>query len=132
MTDQSTDQRRAAAKAQLLSPSERAELEAMYGTVIGPIIDAKLEAKAQELLTRQSANIANTLRSILGDQSDREALLVTRDQAAAMLGTSLSTIKRMEDSGELPEPIKFGERTVRHRLIDIEAIAKVRRKVWPQ
>ena len=41
-----------------------------------------------------------------------------------MLGISLSSIKRLEERGELAEPMKFGERTVRHRLNDIPAFAK--------
>jgi predicted DNA-binding transcriptional regulator AlpA len=112
-------------KAELLPPSERAKLEDLYGKVIGPIIDAKLEAKAQELLARQSKNLTQVLSELLGPD-DRDARLISRQSAAELLGVSLSTIKRMEASGELPEPIKFGEHTVRHRLIDVEAIARTK------
>ena len=48
-----------------------------------------------------------------------------------MLGVSLSTIKRMEHTGELPEPIKFNERIVRHRLVDIEEVARTMRPIMP-
>lgn len=125
-----TDQQLAAAKDKLLPLAERAELEALYGKVIGPIIDAKLEAKAQELVALHAESVRQVLDHALADTIDRDTLLASRDEAAKLLGVSLSTIKRMEESGELPEPIKFGERTVRHRLIDIEAIAKSKKRVW--
>ncbi len=117
------------AKADLLHPAERAALEAQLGEIVGPILDAKLEAKAVELVERYRLTQLAVLSSILGDTTERDRLLVSRDEAAEMLAVSLSTVKRMEESGELPEPIKFGERVVRHRLIDIEAIAKVQRRV---
>jgi len=63
--------------------------------------------------------------------SGRDQLLVSRSEAAAMLGVSLSTIKRMEHTGELPEPIKFNERIVRHRLVDIEEVARTMRPIMP-
>ena len=117
------------AKADLLSPVERAELEAALGSLVGPIIDAKLEAKAVELVERYRLAHLATLKEILGDTTYRDQLLVSREDAAVLLSVSLSTIKRMEESGELPEPQRIGERAVRHRLVDIEAIAKVKLRV---
>lgn len=124
-----TSARMTKAKADLLPHDARAELTAAFGEIVGPILDAKLEAKAVELIERYTQAQLAILNAILGDTTDRDRFLVSRDEAAEMLGVSLSTIKRMEESGELPDPIKFGERVVRHRLIDIEALAKVRRRV---
>ncbi len=125
-TDLRTDQRIARTKADLLSPADRAELEATYGKLIGPLIDAKLETKARELLDRYQERQLALIRAVVGDTSNRDQLLVSRDEAAEMLGVSLSTVKRMEEGGELPEPIKFNERIVRHRIVDIERLARTR------
>jgi excisionase family DNA binding protein len=119
-------------KAELLSPRERAALEDQYGKALGPLIDAKLEAKAQELLQRQAKSIRSIYHALVADMTNRDQLLVSREEAAQLLNISLSTLKRMEERGELPKPQKFGERIVRHRLIDIEAIAKVRLAVVPE
>ena len=131
--DQRTDQRQLdRAKASLMSPAERATFEVQFGKIVGPLIDAKLEAKARELLERWGEQ-QQRLWSALGfTDKDRDKLLVSREEAANLLGVSLSTIKRMEDSGELPAPQRFGERIVRHRLVDIEAVAKVKLAVWPE
>lgn len=70
-----------------------------------------------------------SLDKIFGDgEFPRDELLCTREDAATMLAVSLSTIKRMEEASELPEPIKIGERGVRHRIVDIEKLAKFRGK----
>lgn len=120
-----------AVKAQLLPPSERAQLEAQLGKLVGPLIDAKLEAKAIEMLDRYQKAWMRTFQDFWRDVVEHgDALLVTREDAAKLLGVSLSTIKRMEKSGELPEPMSFGERTVRHKQSDIEAFAKTRQAVW--
>lgn len=116
-------------KPQLLSPAEREALLSQVGSIIEPLLDAKLEAKALELLERYGDRWLGTLSTILGDgEFPREELLCTREAAAKMLGVSLSTIKRMEAAGELPEPIKLGERRVAHRIVDIEKLAKFKGK----
>ena len=117
------------AKTELLLPEERAALESQLGAIVGPIIDAKLEAKAVELVERYRQSWLSVFKSVFGETTDRDRFLVSRDEAAELLGVSLSTVKRMEESGQLPEPIKLGERIVRHRLIDVEALAKVRRQI---
>jgi len=50
--------------------------------------------------------------------------MVSRKKAAELLGVSLSTIQRLEERGELPEPERFGPRTVRHQLKDIVEFAR--------
>ncbi len=111
-------------KMQLLSAAEREELLTQVGRVIEPLLDAKLEAKALELLERYGEHWLGMLATTFGDgEHPREELLCTREEAAKMLGISLSTIKRMEAAGELAEPIKLGERRVAHRVVDIEKIA---------
>ncbi|MEM1306966.1 MAG: hypothetical protein AAGG99_05525 [Pseudomonadota bacterium] len=115
------------AKAKLLTPSERAELERALGAVAGPLIDQKLEAKAVELIGRYEQSWSKLLATWNADTTDRSQLLVSRDEVAQMLGVSLSTVKRMESTGELEEPIKFNERVVRHRLVAIERLARTRK-----
>jgi len=130
--DQRDEAKVARLKAKLLPAADREEIETLYGKAVGPIIDAKLEARAQELLGEYRQAWQKTYSDFFGDMTQREVLLVSREEAAALLNVSLSTIKRMEDSGELPEPRKFGERNVRHRLVDIERIANVRLAIWPE
>lgn len=109
-------------KERLMPPSEREAFLSQYGQLVAPILEELLEAKAKELVARYAATLAGIL-----DRTDgtipRDRLLCTREEAGEMLGVSLSTIKRMEQSGELPEPVRFGERQVRHRLVDVERIA---------
>ena len=128
----SNQDRRDRIKAELLSARDRATLEDSYGKVIAPIIAAMLEAKAVEMEERWRQGWLKTYKQFFGDSVDagRDVLLVSREEAADLLGTSLSTVKRMEGN-ELPEPIRFNERVVRHRLVDIEALAKTRLAVWP-
>jgi predicted DNA-binding transcriptional regulator AlpA len=118
------DQRLDDTKADLLSPAERAAFEAQFGQLVGPIIDAKLDAKARELMASQADRWRQVLHDVAGPEPEHAARLVSREQAAKLLDVSLSTVKRMEERGELPEPIKFNERVVRHRLVDIEKVAR--------
>lgn len=114
-------------KADLMPPAERTALIEQFGKAIEPWLDAKLEAKAHELVDRYQAKMLATWGKIFGDgEHPRDELICTREVAAKMLAVSLSTIKRMEEAGELPEPIKIGERGVRHRIVDIEKLAKFR------
>ena len=108
---------------QLLSPTERALIEKTYGDVIGPILDAKLEAKAQELVERYRLAWTSAFDH-LANPGEREKLLVSRDEVADLLGCSLATVKRMEADGRLSEPVRISERVVRHRLVDIERLAR--------
>ena len=120
-------------KDQLLPPRDRAALEETYGKVIAPILASMLEAKAVEMEVRWRQGWLKTYKQFFGDSVDagRDVLLVSREEAADLIGTSLSSIKRMEASGELPEPLRINERVVRHRLIDIEALARTRLAAWP-
>lgn len=116
-------------KDKLLPPADRAQLETMYGQSIGPWLDAKLEAKAQEMLARFRDAWAQTWKDWAGENAmERAELLISREEVAEMLDVSLSTVKRMEVSGELPKPRKVGKsgKIVRHRLVDIEELANVR------
>ena len=111
----------------MMPAHERDALVAAVGTLLAPWLDAKLEAKALELIERRQDQLVKVWGDIFGDGDlPREELLCTREDAAKMLGLSLSTIKRMEEAGELPEPIRIGERGVRHRIIDIEKLARFR------
>jgi predicted DNA-binding transcriptional regulator AlpA len=112
-------------KEKLLPDREYDELVLRFGEVVRPMLEELLNAKADAVATRYerawSKWIDNLNASVVRENED---LLVTRDKAAKMLGISLSSIKRLEERGELPQPHKFGERTVRHRLTDILAFAK--------
>jgi predicted DNA-binding transcriptional regulator AlpA len=113
------------AREQLLPERERDKLIQQYGEVIRPMLDSLLDAKAEVLATQYESAwrrwFADCKASVVREDGE---VLVTRDKAAEKLGISLSSIKRLEERGELPKPQKFGRRTVRHRLNDILAFAK--------
>ena len=111
------------AVAKLLPAIDRDALEATWGRIIGPWLDAKLEAKAVEVVARSQESWRKALDCDIG--LPRDQLLCSREDAAKMLGVSLSTIQRME-GGELPEALTIGERNRMHRLIDIEGLARIR------
>ena len=114
-------------KAALLPPADRAELEAIYGKVIGPLIDAKLEAKARELVHRYMDGWVAAFDRINGDgMMPRDRLLVSKEEACELLGISLSTFKRLENAGELPERVTLRERVILYPLVEIEKMAKFR------
>jgi len=46
---------------------------------------------------------------------------VTESGAAALLGVSHMTLRRMDERGEGPPRLKLSDRMVRYRLADIEA-----------
>ncbi|SHJ09579.1 MerR HTH family regulatory protein [Rubritalea squalenifaciens DSM 18772] len=48
--------------------------------------------------------------------------LITRRHASQRLGVSISTLKRMEQRGQL-QPILVGVRSIRYREEDIEGLA---------
>ena len=53
-----------------------------------------------------------------------EALLLTVQQVAAMLGLSRRTVFALTSSGKLPAPIRIGQRLTRWRRRDIETWAE--------
>ena len=107
--------------AKLLPAIDRDALEAMWGKIIGPWLDAKLEAKAVELVARQQKAVLSAFDTDIG--LPRERLLCTREEAAKMLGVSHPSITRWEGS-ILPEALTLGGRRM-HRLIDIEGLARI-------
>ena len=116
---------RKAIKGKLLPESEREELIQQYGEAMRPILEKLLDAKAEQLSQRYEGSWGKWLAEWKAEAvRENEQVLVTRDEAAEMLGISLSSVKRLEDRGELPKPRRFGERTVRHKLSDILAFAK--------
>ena len=116
---------RAHVREKLLPDDEREALIRPYGEAIRPILGKLLDAKAEELAQRYEASWSRWLADLNAHVArENGQILVTRDKAAEMLGVSLSSIKRLEERGELPKPQRFGERTVRHRLNDILAFAK--------
>ena len=105
----------------LLPASDRDELVRLHGELILPALTKLLDDKVEELGARYERALHGYFGALKEDDS---ANLITRDQSAELLGCSISTIQRLEKSGELPEPKRYGHRTVRHRLGDIRAFAK--------
>jgi excisionase family DNA binding protein len=105
----------------LMSPADQEAFLRTYGEAMRPMLEATLDAKVEELAARYE-KAWHAFGEYL--RSDEAGVLVSRDEAAEMLGVSLSSIQRLEKRGELPEPQRFGARTVRHRLEDIRAFAK--------
>jgi len=54
--------------------------------------------------------------------------LLTADEAAALLGLKVATIRRMTYTRELPCVRPTGRRAVRYRLSDLEALLRMRRQ----
>ena len=117
---------RKAIRDKLLPDSEREELIRQYGEAVRPILERLLDEKAEKQAQRYEDAWERWLSDLSAEAArENDQVLVTRNAAAKMLGISLSSIKRLEERGELPKPKKFGERTVRHKLADILAFAKV-------
>ncbi len=54
------------------------------------------------------------------DIDSSRALLLDPQQSAAFLGVSLRKYYELRASGQLPPPVRLGERIVRHRRADLE------------
>ena len=80
-----------------------------------------LDAKVEELTIRYEKAWRETFAALKEDDGAR---IISREQVAELLGCSISTIQRLEKSGELPEPLRYGHRTVRHELSTIRDFAK--------
>ena len=52
--------------------------------------------------------------------------LLNADEAAAMLGLKVSTVRRLTYTRELPCVHPTGRRAVRYRLSDLEALLRIR------
>lgn len=121
---------KAAIRDKLMPLREQEAFLRTYGEAAKPMLEAVLDARVDALAARYKKAWGKFLKlppnSIVIDPIG--PLLVTREEAAKMLNISLSTIKRMEASGELPEPQRFGERAVRHKLDDILAFARCGRE----
>jgi excisionase family DNA binding protein len=105
----------------LLPAEDREELVRLHGELILPALTALLDAKVEELAERYEKAWRSTFAALKEDDS---TVLISREQAAELLGCSISTIQRLEKSGELPEPRRYGHRTVRHRVGDIRDFAR--------
>ena len=57
------------------------------------------------------------------DQEDR---LLTAQEAGRFLGLQISTIRRMTYAGQLPVVRPTGQRAVRYRRTDLEALLRMR------
>lgn len=60
-------------------------------------------------------------RSCIRDPGFAKATLLKAREVADLLGIHERTVWRMVSAGTLPEPIRVGDRSVRWRLVDIEA-----------
>jgi hypothetical protein len=87
----------------LVSPTQRADIVRTYGAVIGPILEAKLEAKAAELVERYRLAWISAFDH-LANASEREKLLVSRDEGSDLLACSLARAKGMAADGLWPTP----------------------------
>ncbi len=105
----------------LLPAGDRDELVRLHGELILPALSKLLDAKVEELGARYERAWRGYFAALKEDDSGK---LITREEAAERLSCSVSTIQRLEKSGELPEPKRYGHRTVRHKLSDIRAFAE--------
>ena len=105
----------------LLPAQDREELVRLHGELILPALTALLDEKVEELAARYEKAWRAAFATLKEDESSE---LKTREEVAELLSCSVSTVQRLEKSGELPKPRRYGHRTVRHRLGDIRAFAQ--------
>jgi excisionase family DNA binding protein len=111
-----------AIRRKLMTPAEQEDFLRAYGEAARPVLEAVLDAKVEELAARYEKGWRGIFEHM---RNEHEGVpMVPRKKAAEMLGVSLSTIQRLEERGELPQPEHFGARTVRHRLEDIMSFAR--------
>jgi predicted DNA-binding transcriptional regulator AlpA len=109
-----------ALRRKLMPPDEQEALLRQYGEVVRSVLETTLDAKVEELADRYQKSWGGFFEYFRND----DVILVSREQAAEMLGVSLSSIQRLEKRGELPKPQRYGTRIVRHQLKDIVAFAR--------
>jgi predicted DNA-binding transcriptional regulator AlpA len=114
-------QQRANLREKLLPAADREELARLHGELILPVLERLLDAKVEELAIRYEKAWRSAFATL---KEDDGAKLISREQVAELLGCSIQTIQRLEKSGELPEPLRYGHRTVRHELSTIRAFAE--------
>jgi predicted DNA-binding transcriptional regulator AlpA len=104
----------------LLPAADREELARLHGELTLPALEKLLDAKVEELAIRYEEAWTRAFATLKQDDGE----LLTRKKVAERLGCRISTIQRLEKSGELPEPERYSHRTVRHELRAIIAFAK--------
>src|SRR5262245_43888375 len=117
-------QQRANLREKLFPAVEREKLVRLYGELVLPALEKLLDAKVEELGARYEKSWHAFGKYLRDASAEPGAILVSREEAAEMLGVSLSSIQRLEERGELPQPKRFGKRTVRHRIDDVFAFAR--------
>ena len=80
----------------LMSPAEQEAFLRTYGQAAKPMLEATLDAKIEELVTRYREAWSSAFAPLREDAGVR---LVSREEVAEILGCSVSTIQRMEKSG---------------------------------
>jgi predicted DNA-binding transcriptional regulator AlpA len=113
-------QQRENLREKLFPTTDREELVRLHGELILPMLEKLLDAKIEELARRYEKAWTGAFATLNEDDGD---ILKSREEVAEMLGISLSSVQRLEQRGELPEPKRFGRRTVRHRLKAIRDFA---------
>jgi excisionase family DNA binding protein len=87
---------------------------------LGHAVAALVESVDRDLALRAEASLmANEVKPIVIEAPESE--LLTRKQVAAILRLHERTVRTRVRSGELPEPIKVGKRSIRWRRETIEA-----------
>ena len=81
-------------------------------------LDGGRTARGEAFLAHWFAELAKS------NDSQRADTILSRKDAAKFLHRDVSTIKRWEKDGTLPEPLRIGERGVWHRLSDLKALRR--------
>jgi predicted DNA-binding transcriptional regulator AlpA len=121
-------QQRDLLREKLFPAGDRDELVRLHGELILPALTELLDAKVEKLAAQYEKAWKAAFATLKEDDS---AVLIPREQVAELLGCSISTVQRLEKSGKLPKPQRYGHRTVRHRLGDIRAFAQTLAKARP-
>lgn len=110
--------------APVLLTAKQAEAIALeYGQPIADLLLANVRAMQADHYAKIGAVIQQALEATAPDEPPKQPLLMSHPEAAAALGISESTVKRLVQEGRLPKPVKISAHRIGHRWADIKAFA---------
>ncbi|AGK59931.1 hypothetical protein HYPDE_41313 [Hyphomicrobium denitrificans 1NES1] len=116
-------QRTTTVREKLLPAQDEARIIKQYGEAIRPVLDHLLDEKAAELANSYDASWRKLGEYLTAETREQTAQqLLSHEEVARMLGSSVATVKRMVQDGRLPKPVQISERRIGHRYADIKKL----------